>query len=81
MNTSKESFINFYNPPSTTPVRVDNFHYTADPPIFPLPTHHLHCPHCRTQYEPFLTRVPYRNPVVGYPTPAVHSSPSDHTVA
>ena len=79
MNTPKESFINFYNPPSTTPVRVDNSHYTADPHLFPLPTHHLYCPHCRN--ESLLTRLPHRNPPVNRPTTAVYSSSTYHAVA
>ena len=79
MNRPKESFINFYNPPSTTPVRIDNSHYTADPPIFPLSTHQLYCPHCRN--ESLLARLPYRNPTVGSSTSAIHTSPSDDAVA
>ena len=81
MRSSKETFINFYNPPSTTPVHIDNSHYTADPPIFPLPTHHLYCPHCQAQHEPLFTRISQRSPAVGYLTTTMHSSASDHTVA
>jgi hypothetical protein len=74
MTGPRESLINFYNPPSTTPVRIDNSHYTADPPIFPLLTHQLHCPHCRN--EPLFTRLAHRNPAVDSPTAAVYASPS-----
>ena len=79
MNEPRESLINFYNPPSTAPVRVDNFHYTADPPIFPLPTHQIHCPHCRN--ESLFTRFPYRNPTIDSLATAIHTSPSVDAVA
>ena len=81
MTANGESFINFYNPPSKTPVRSGNSHYTADPQLFPLPTHHLHCPHCRAQNEPLLSRFPYQNPAINRPTTSLHTAPSDRIVA
>ena len=78
MNRPRESFINFYNPPSITPVRVDNSHYTADPPIFPLPTHQLCCPHC--QNESLFAQFPYRNSTIDSLTTTVHTSPSDDAI-
>ena len=79
MNRPRESLINFYNPPSIIPVRTNNSHYTADPPIFPLPTHQLHCPHCRN--ESLFARFPHRDPAVGSPATTIHTSPSVDVVA
>ena len=79
MNKPRESYINFYNLSSTTPVRIDNSHYTADPPIFPLPAHQLYCPHCRN--ESLFARIPYRSPTISSLATAVRASPSDDAVA
>ena len=81
MTATGESLINFYNPPSKTPVRLGNSHYTADPQIFPLPTHHCLCPHCRTQNEPLLSRLPYRNPAIDRTTTSLHAASPNGTVA
>ena len=81
MNSSGEPLINFYNPPSTTPVCSKTSHYTADPFLFPLPTHHLHCPHCRNQNESLVTRFPHRNPTSdGIATP-IHTTSSDNALS
>ena len=79
MTKPRESLINFYNPPSTTPVTIDNSHYTADPPIFPLSTHQLHCPHCRN--ESLFTRLPHRDPTINSPATTIHTSSSVDAVA
>ena len=79
MTKPRESFINFYNPPSTIPVRIDNSHYTADPLTFPFSTHQFHCPHCRN--ESLFTRFSHRDPAISSPTTAVHASPSDDAIA
>ena len=81
MTATGGSLINFYNPPSKTPVRLGNSHYTADPRIFPLPIHHLHCPHCRAQNESLLSRFSYRNPAIDRPTTSLHAAAPDGTVA
>ena len=81
MNPSGESLINFYNPPSTTPVRSEHSHYTADPFLFPLPTHHLHCPHCRAQNESLVTRLPHRNPTISRTAASVYTTSPDDTLA
>ena len=81
MNSSREPLINFYNPPSTTPVRSNNSHYTADPSLFPLPTHHLHCPHCHSQDESLVTRFPYRNPANGRTATSTHTTSKNDTLS
>ena len=81
MNPSRESYINFYNPPSTTPVRSKNSHYTADPFLFPLPTHHLHCPHCRNQNESLVTRLPHQNLADDSTTTPIHTTSSDDALS
>ena len=81
MHASRESLINFYNPPSTTPVRSANSHYTADPFRFPPPTHHRFCPHCRAQNESLVTRLPYRDPTVGRTATSIHTTSPDDALA
>ena len=81
MNSFGEPLINFYNPLSTTPVRSNNSHYTADPLLFPLPTHHLYCPHCRSQNESLVTRFSHQNPTNGRTTTSVHTAPSDDALS
>ena len=81
MNSSREPLINFYNPPSTTPVRSENSHYTADPSLFPPPTHHLHCPHCRALNESLVTRLSHRDPMVDHITTSVHTASPDDAFA
>ena len=79
MHSSQESLINFYNPPSTTPVRTKSSHYTADPHLFPLPTHYLLCPHCR--HESLIAQFPHRSLTNGSRTTGIHATTTDRTVA
>ena len=80
MTTARESLINFYNPPSKIPVLLGTSHYTADPQLFPLPAHNLHCPHCRSQNESLISQFPHRNPAIDRPTASLHATSPDYTV-
>ena len=81
MNTARESLINFYNPPSTTPVRSATSHYTADPFLFPLPAHHIHCPHCHDQNESLVTRFSHRNLAINHNATSVYTTSPDNALA
>ena len=81
MNSFGEPLINFYNPPFTTPVCSKTSHYTADPFLFPLPTHHLYCPRCHSQNESLVTRLPHQNPTSSHTTTPVHTTSPDGTLS